>query len=428
MLEVIFVIIILAISVMALYALFNLALKMVWENKARSGATQLANEKLEIARNLSYGDIGTVGGIVAGTIPELETVVRNGIEYEVYSSVAYIDDEFDGTWQSDPADTLGNDYKRILVKVSWDSNFSSSPVKFYTDIAPRGIETTLGGGTLVVSVFDINGQGVGSSRVEIYNETLVPLVDTTLFTNNHGQLVLPGVLAAIESYEIRVSKVGYSSDETYETTVALPTPDKPHLTVFEGQTTSATFLIDRLADMFIYVKDINELALGNVTVHVQGEKRIGLDGDGQPVYKVDDDYVTDGAGTIDMSNIEWDNYTITIDGATGYDINEIDPPNPVAIMPLDSRGVNVKLEPTAPYSLIVVVRDANDEPIDGASVQVTNGLGYDNTLITGTAGQAFFTPLSNATTTVAVTKTGYNNYLNEIFLNGYTMEPVILVE
>ena len=61
--------------------------------------------------------------------------------------------------------------------------------------------------------------------------------------------------------------------------VDLPTPDKPHLTVFEGQVTSASFIIDRTADMYLYVKDTNGLALQNITFNIHGQKRKGLDGD-----------------------------------------------------------------------------------------------------------------------------------------------------
>lgn len=427
LLEVLFVVVILAVAIMALYSLFNMSLKMMWENKARAGATQLANKKLEIVRNLSYNDVGTIGGVVPGTIPESETVIRNGINYEVYTNVVYIDDDFDGTWESDPPDTLSNDYKRVLVRVSWDSNFSGSPVEFYTDVAPKGVETTLGGGTLVLTVFDASGLPVDNASIHIYSDDVNPTVDMNTFSNSQGQVILPGVKAAIEAYEISVTKSGYSSDQTYDTTVDLPTPDKPHLTVFEGQTTSASFQIDKLADMFIYVKDINGLPLGNFTVHIQGEKTIGLNGEGAPVYKFDQDKISEATGTIDMSNIEWDNYYITVDPASGYDINEIDPPSPVQIMPLDSTPVNLKLEPTAEHSLIVVVKDAEEVPLDEASVHVTNVLGYDNTIITGSAGQAFFTPLANATTTVVVTKSGYEDYVNEILLQGYTTEPVTMV-
>jgi len=179
--------------------------------------------------------------------------------------------------------------------------------------------------------------------------------------------------------------------------------------------------------MFIYVKDINGLPLGDFTVHIQGQKRIGLDGNGDPVLKFNQDKISNASGVINMSAIEWDNYEITVAAATGYDVNEIDPPAPVALMPLDSLGVNLKLEPTAVDSLIVTVKDVEDAPIEGASVRVTNNQGYDKTIITGSAGQTFFTPLSNATTTVAVAKSGYEDYSNEIQVSGYSYEPVIMV-
>ncbi len=210
--------------------------------------------------------------------------------------------------------------------------------------------------------------------------------------------------------------------------MALPTPDKPHLTVFEGAATSASFNVDELADMIIYVKDINDLPLGNITLHIAGDKRIGLDGEGQPVYKLDEGLASNGSGVINLPDIEWDTYEIDIEPTSGFDILEMDPVNPVLIMPLDSKGVTVKLRPTAEHSLIVVVKDVNDLPVEAANVRVTNTLGFDELLITGSAGQAFFTPLSYATTTVEVTKSGYENYLNEILLYGYTMEPVIMTQ
>jgi len=75
---------------------------------------------------------------------------------------------------------------------------------------------------------------------------------------------------------------------------------------------------------------------------------------------------------------------------------------------------------------LTIVKDVNDQPVSGASVHVTNVLGYDNTLTTSSAGQAFFTPLSEATTTISVSKSGYSDYNNQIIVNGYTYEPVIM--
>jgi len=427
LLEVLFVIIILALSTVTIFSLFNLTLKMTWENKARIGATQLANKKLEITKNLPYDEVGTVGGIVSGSIPETEIIVLNNIDYTVYTNVTYADDPFDGTFESDPVDSLTNDYKKVLVEVSWHSNFSTSPIKFYTNIAPRGVESNLGGGTLVITVFDANGLPVDAADIHIYNDTVIPLVNTNVKTNAQGYLIEPGVLVADNSYEITVSKAGYSIAQTYDTTEDLPTPDKPHLTVFEGQTTSASFSIDRTADMSIQVMDINDLPLGNVTLHIQGAKRMGLDGAGEPIYKYDEDQTADAGGIIDLNNMEWDDYSITIDETGGYNINETDPLTPVALMPLDDVQVNVKLEPASDHSLLAIVKDINDQPIDAASVQVTNMTGYDETILTGTAGQAFFPNLSGVTTTVTVIKSGYEDYGNSFSIWGYVYEPVIMI-
>ncbi len=426
LLEVVFVIVILSLAVWGLFNLFNLVLEMNWENKARIGAIELANQKIEIVRNLPYKDIGTSGGIVAGNIPENENVELNGIKYNVYTNVVYVDDPFDGTWNSNPVDTLTNDYKKILVRVSWNSNFSYSPIDLYTDVAPKGVESNLGGGTLVINVFDANGLGVADANVHIYNDQVSPNVDMTSYTNAQGGIVLPGVAVADNSYQITVSKNGYSTAQTYDTTVELPSPDKPHLSVFEGQSTTASFSIDKLAKMTIYVKDVNDVSLGNVVLRVYGAKRKGLDGEGEPVYKFDSQENSGANGVITLNNIEWDSYSLSVNTTTGYDINEINPPQPIELLPLDDKSVTVKLEPTADHSLLVIVKDVNDQPVADATVEVTNVLGYDKTLVTASAGQAFFSPLSNATTTVSVTKTGYTDYTNEIMVNGYTYEPVIM--
>lgn len=426
LLEVLFVLAILAVTVVALFDLFNMSLKMTWENKARAGAIQLANAKIEIARNLPYNDVGTVGGVVEGTMLQDETVTKNGIDYDVYTNVVYIDDEFDGTYQSDPADTLTNDYKRVLVRVSWESNFSGSPVDFYTDIAPRGVETTLGGGTLALTVFDAGGLPVDQASIHIYNDSVVPTVDTNTFSNTQGQLIMPGIKAG-NGYEITVTKTGYSTDKTYDTTAQLPTPDPPHLTINEGSTTNASFQIDQLSAMPIHVQDVNGLSLGDIEVNIHGTKTIGWDSEGDKVYKYDELKTTDVNGNITMNNMEWDTYELIVASSTGYNISETSPAQPIILAPNDAISVVLTLEPQAEHSLIVVVKDVDDQPVEGALVHTTNVLGFDSATTTKSAGQAFFTPMAEATTTVEVTKPGYQDYLNEFILYGYTMEPVILV-
>lgn len=428
LLEVIFTIAILAVAIFTLYSLFNLSLKMVWETKARVGATQLANQKLEIIRNLPYTSIGTVGGVVPGAIAEEESVELNSIAYDVYTNVVYVDDPFDGTWNSDPVDIVPSDYKRVLVRVSWNSNFSSSPVDFFTDVASRNGEEAIGGGTLAITVFDASGLPVGNANVHIYNNQISPIIDTNTFTNAQGQIVLPGIKAASDSYQITVTKSGYTTDKTYNTTTDLPSPDKPHLSIIEGRSTSESFTIDLVSNMNIHVQDVNGLALEGVTVSLRGEKTIGRDSGGDLVYKYNESKTTNFAGNIVLPNMEWDTYNMTVSEASGYDIAEVDPPQPIVLPVNSSQDVVITLDPAAEHSLLTVVKDIEGLPIAGASVHVTNSFGYDNTLETGLAGQAFFTPLNNATTTVEVTHGSYQYYLNEFILSGYTVEPVILVQ
>src|SRR3989338_11307642 len=77
---------------LALFALIDLTLRVFWENKARTTANALANEKMEIIRNLPYVNVGTIGGIPSGTLAQEETASRNGIQFHVKTSVIYIDD------------------------------------------------------------------------------------------------------------------------------------------------------------------------------------------------------------------------------------------------------------------------------------------------------------------------------------------------
>lgn len=428
LLEAILAIAILAVVIFALYSLFNLSLKMVWETKARVGATQLANKKIELVRNLPYGEVGTVGGVVAGSILENETVLLNEIEYNVYVNVTYVDDPFDGTYNSSPVDPLTNDYKRVLVRVSWESMFSSSPVDFYTDIAPKNGEEDLGGGTLAITVFGADGQPVEGADIYIVNNTVSPNINMHTYTNAQGQLVLPGTPEAENSYQITVTKGGYSSDRTYSASGELVTPDNPHLSVWEGRSTQRSFSVDRLAGLTLLVQDTNGLPLEGVAVNIRGLKTIGNNSEGEDVYKYDEEIVSNGAGNIILENMEWDTYSFTVSAVSGYDVAETNPVQPVYLAPGTNQTVVLTLKPSAEHSLLTVIRDVDNNTIEGASVHVTNALGYDKTLVTGVAGQAFFTPLANATTTIEVVGTGYQNYSDELIINGYTTDPIILIK
>jgi hypothetical protein len=252
----------LLIVFISIFILVQLGIKLTAQSKARISASALANQKLELTRNLSYDQVGTVGGIPAGSIPETETIVRNNISYIVKTTVVYVDDPFDNTF---PNDSLAWDYKRVKVRVSW-SDFLGGEVFFQTDIAPKGIETTGGGGIISILVFDANGQPVSQADIQIENQELIPPISANYETDNQGWLFVPGAPACNDCYKITASKNGYNLERTYKQgeqvrEQTMLTPNKPFLSVIEGQLSEISFSIDELATKMVqtikYVEEKN---------------------------------------------------------------------------------------------------------------------------------------------------------------------------
>ena len=71
----------------SVYGLFNWSIKTLTNSKAEVEAMTISNHKIEMIRNLSYNNIGTVGGIPNGIIPQTETVIKNNVAYSVKNYV-----------------------------------------------------------------------------------------------------------------------------------------------------------------------------------------------------------------------------------------------------------------------------------------------------------------------------------------------------
>lgn len=227
-----------------IYSAFNFSLKILQENKARATAISIAEEKMELVRNLPYDNIGTVGGIPSGSILQNEILPRNGISFLVATQIFYIDDAFDGVLGGNPDDLLNTDYKRARITVSWPGTTYGKPVTLITYITPKGLESAIGGGTLRISVFDANGLPVPQAGVYIKNIQVLPNVLINSTTSDNGQLIVPGAKPSQESYEITAVKDGYSTDKTYPISAEFPYPVKPHASIIENEVTELSFAID----------------------------------------------------------------------------------------------------------------------------------------------------------------------------------------
>lgn len=221
---------------------FKLSIEVITNNRIRAGAIALANERMEYLRSLSYSQIGVIGGIPAGNVPQEETVDYNNVSYLRRTFVSYTDDPGDGLGAAD-SNSIIADFKTIRVEINWQSREGERGITLIGRVSPFGIETAVPGGTLTIIVRDESGAPVSNAQVDITNIDTTPDIDIRTYTNIDGEVTFIGAPAA-SNYQIAISKTGYSSAQTYGVSAGNPNPDPRHLTVAESQTTSQSFTID----------------------------------------------------------------------------------------------------------------------------------------------------------------------------------------
>lgn len=230
-------------------AAFQLTVDVVSNSKARAGAIALANERMEYLKSLSYSQIGVLGGIPAGIVPQIETITLNGIPYTRRTLVYYSDDPADGSGALDTNSIIA-DYKTIRVEISWQRKQVSRSIQTVGRMSPQGIETAVPGGTLTINVVDATNAPLQDAQIDITNISTTPTVSIRTYTNEAGSITFIGAPASSD-YQIVVSKTGYSTARTYPVTAQNLNPNPRHLTVSNNLTTSYTFAIDVLADKSI---------------------------------------------------------------------------------------------------------------------------------------------------------------------------------
>lgn len=421
---------ILAILGHALFSLVMSAYEVVSFNKARITARHLALEKIELIRNLPYADVGTVGGIPAGPLPQNENIVRNSLNYKIKVDVVFVDDPFD---KLAPQDLLPTDYKRIRVDVSWQgvAGSESNPVTMVTDIAPKGVETTAGGGTLSVLVFDANGLPVPQAEVKI-TAAATPAVNLDLRTADDGRLILPGAPVCNSCYKINVSKAGFSTERTYSAE-EIANPAKPDVSILKGQVSEISFAIDKLSTLTIYsVQDAvhNFAPLPSQSLTLAGEKILGRDVNDDSVLKYEKTFTTDGTGKVLINDVEWDNYYLSLTGST-YDLCANNPLQPWVILPDKTYSSTFALTSHTPNTLWLIFKDSGSNLLASISAQLLAGDGSQASGSSGLSdnpdfGQIFFKDLDNFTYHLTATASGFLDYLGNINVSGQTQEEIIM--
>lgn len=360
-----------------------LALMNVIRNK--EVVTNLINEQFEIARNLPYASVGTVGGVPSGLLPQSQNITRDGKTYTINTVVRNIDESFDGTLGGTPNDLSPADMKLIEVTVSCATCQNFTPVTFTTRIAPKNLETASTNGALIVRVFDSSGLPIALADVNVVNTSVTPNINIYDKTDVSGMLTIVDAPPSVGQYRIYVSKSGYSSDRTYPTgAVSNPHPSKPDATVVLQQVTQISFTIDKVSTVYATAVNNQCIASSGFDFTFSGTKLIGTS---PSVIKYSQGFTTNASGNSTLSNIEWDTYNIAGNDST-RDIIGTNPLLSLGVPPNSSQNIQIITETKNGRRLVVVVRDqATGLPVSDATVSVTGPSSYASTAVTS---QGFF--------------------------------------
>lgn len=246
LIEVLISLSIISLLMIGLYGLTQLSLRITADNSYIVEATEIANQKMEMIRNMRYDDVGTLTGSPRGIIEEYETISRNGI-FNVHTMVIFYDDPYDGTLAMGTDDVF-IDYKIATIDVSWQGRFGPKKISIFSKIVPNTQETLAGYGLLKLITVDAGGAIVPNATIHIENSS--PSISADYISDTDGQFDL-ALLPDFEGYEVTVSKAGYAAEKTYARDTINLNPTKPNLSIYEGAKTEESFSIDRLADLTI---------------------------------------------------------------------------------------------------------------------------------------------------------------------------------
>lgn len=359
----------------AAYQAYVSLIRLANENQARLLAVELANEQFEIVRNMPYVNVGLTTGIPVGVLPQNQTLVRGGFTFGVKLTIRNINLS---------STTLQASSKLVEVDVDCTScqNEDFQPIILSGQVAPANLQSAASGGAVVIQVYDSNGAPVEDATVVLQSIATSSVTNTDV-TNNDGVLNVIGVPPGNNVYRIIVTKTGYSSARTYPVGGGgNPNPTVPDATVIQGQVTQVSLSIDRVSTLSFTSVDTLCAPVGGFDFNLTGAKEVGT---GVPKYS--EDLVTNGGGTLTLSSIEGDTYSLTpIDGS--YNASGVTPFSPISVNAGNDQTIQLIVVPKSDQSLQVSVQDnVTLLPLSGVTVRLYDGGSYDETM---TTGQGFF--------------------------------------
>ncbi|EKE18965.1 MAG: hypothetical protein ACD_9C00183G0002 [uncultured bacterium] len=435
--EILVVMLIAVVAFISFYSVSTVGTKYIIESKNRLAATALVNEKMEIARNLAYEDIGIQESAeVLGNIRPEEEMTANGRTYIVRTSVRYFDDPMDGTTETSPADLIPNDYKIVRVVVSWiGSNGQEQSVSSTSRFVPPGLETSVGGSPLSINVIaDDTMLPVPQATVRITNDTVSPPIDDTFLTDDNGHIILPAARIS-DGDHLSITKSGYETVQTMDST-AIFTPVYGHINVVSGFLNTYNYFQNKLASLTIRSADYQNNLVGSIGFSIGGGKVLGHDEFGNSVFSMANTTGTTGAtsGEKEYQNINPGNYTISMEANTQYEFIDYDPSvSPFFLAPEGNATYTLRVADKNLDALFLEIKEADisQAPIAGAKVTLTDGaVDIFTEKLSSLRGVVFYPDgailLENKAYTLKVEADGYNQDVQTINIDNLTHVEVNL--
>jgi hypothetical protein len=336
----------------------------------RDKATNIANQRLEAARNLPFDDVGVrysngLSGNPAGTILTPDTA--NGFTVDT-----------DCTWVRTSTGRAA--YKKLVVTVSW-----SSPI-------PSHVELT----TMIVGHSEVQTSGDILIRLR-YREDASPVIgvpvvlqtsdahSTGVFSDSAGEAFFGQ--AAVGSANVTVTPpVGYVVDTSSMTS----------MTVAADSLSTYIVYVQRPAQVTFCATDMAGAALPGATVTVTSP-------DGTPIGTA----VTDASGNAQFTGLFYGQYSAAI-STPGY--ASVTQPFS-ATTDSQSQTVPFRMSPAPATGLRVRVFDSNGTQLPGATVALRLNGTVAGSGSTGTNGEIAFTPAPGS---YQVTVDDAPNYLSQV--------------
>lgn len=349
---------------MSIYAAYTNLFRFMNSAQYNELAIDVAEERMEIIRNMPYADVGVEGSIPSGNVPYEQTITRSNIPFKITAIIRNIDLPFDGTAGGTPNDTNPADNKLVSLTVTCPTCAYSTPLTVVGQIAPLSLENIGNTGSLFIHVYDASGNPIQSANVKTTGN-LAPITINDI-TNSSGLLALVGIPPGTNAYHVLATKSGYSTDES-----------DPDPNISTGMVTPVDLFIDKLSILNISSVSPTCSPIANYNFNLKGSKLY------KGALKYDEDLETNSSGVLNISDMEWDTaYTVTPTD-TSYDLAGQNPLSPLALNPGSEVNMQLIAVPKDPKSVMVSVTDASTGlPLSGVTVTFTYGT-YNESKVTG---------------------------------------------